>query len=236
MNQGTGTIKFYNSRGAEVESTSAGFHSKITGILVKMYLDSIDTYLDIGCGDCTLTKKIADCVTPKEVNVIDIKDELINTSKTLGYKGRVVDINTEPLPIESGTIDLVTCFDLVEHLIDTDHLISETQRVLKRKGYFLLSTPNLASLDNRLKIIFGYQPNSSEVSLTSSSFGVFHLGGSPNNLLPASGHLRSYTLRALENQVSYHGFITLKAFGYGGRLANHFPPIARTIILLAQKH
>ncbi len=54
--------------------------------------------------------------------------------------------------------------EVIEHLYNSDLVISEIYRILKRNGILILSTPNLASWINRLVLLLGYQPFSHDVS------------------------------------------------------------------------
>jgi len=227
--------EFYNSRVAAMESSSAGFHRRIVRIIQDIQLDPIRRHMDIGSGDCTLTKDIKNSIDPGEVLVVDIKEELIDTAKSLGMKAFVQDLDTKPLPAESDSIDLITCCETIEHLYNTDHLLSEINRVLKADGYLVLSTPNLASWNNRLSLLFGFQPNHAEISLQTGSFGSYQSGKTTDRLVRASGHIRAYTLRALKEQVLYHGLRIERSFGYGDRFTYSMPSVAKIIIIVARK-
>lgn len=62
------------------------------------------------------------------------------------------------LPFKNGTWDVVTSFDTLEHLSYPDKFLAEAYRVLKSGGYFILSTPNLATFYNRIVFTLGYTP------------------------------------------------------------------------------
>lgn len=64
-----------------------------------------------------------------------------------------------PLPLESGSFDVVTLFDVVEHL--PHHplaLLGEIRRVLVPGGTLLLSGPNAVSIMKRLRTLLGRYP------------------------------------------------------------------------------
>ena len=49
---------------------------------------------------------------------------------------------TEKLPIADGTVQVVYCSEVVEHLPFPEQLLAEIHRVLRPGGYLLLTTPN----------------------------------------------------------------------------------------------
>jgi SAM-dependent methyltransferase len=55
---------------------------------------------------------------------------------------------SQNLPIRDGALDLVTCFDTVEHLAAPEQLIDETFRTLRPSGRLIMSTPT--KFGNRL--------------------------------------------------------------------------------------
>src|SRR6185369_12214676 len=57
----------------------------------------------------------------------------------------------EPLDFDRGFFDLITAFDVVEHLATPADFLREVARTLRPGGVFLLSTPNPASIGALLK-------------------------------------------------------------------------------------
>jgi len=60
----------------------------------------------------------------------------------------IIRAGSQTLPIRDATLDLVTCFDTVEHLVAPEQLIGETFRTLKPAGRLIMSTPT--KLGNRM--------------------------------------------------------------------------------------
>lgn len=137
-----------------------------------------------------------------------------------------------PLPFESGSFDFVFAGEIIEHIFDTRSFLAEVNRVLKPKGNLILSTPNLARFDDRLKLLFGKTPRQ-----TSPLHPYLYL------------HIRPFTFDSLKNALSKTGFTNIvlrtNAFvtDFFGKeitldskfLANHFPTLGSTLIVRAQK-
>ncbi len=63
------------------------------------------------------------------------------------------------LPLESGELGLVLLCDVLEHLlVDPIWTMLEVNRVLKMGGHFVISTPNVASIDRVMRILQGAHP------------------------------------------------------------------------------
>jgi len=54
----------------------------------------------------------------------------------------VVVCDAEALPIRDGSIDLVLCIEVIEHVISPQTLLKEIKRALHPDGKFILTTPN----------------------------------------------------------------------------------------------
>lgn len=70
----------------------------------------------------------------------------------------LMDLNN-PLPIEDNSIDLVIAGEILEHLINPFMFLQEINRVLKKGGELILSTPNIACLKSRIQLLLGKLPS-----------------------------------------------------------------------------
>jgi 2-polyprenyl-3-methyl-5-hydroxy-6-metoxy-1,4-benzoquinol methylase len=57
------------------------------------------------------------------------------------------------LPLPGARFDLVTCLEGIEHVENHFLLLRELSRVLKPGGHLIISTPNICSLEERLKFV-----------------------------------------------------------------------------------
>jgi SAM-dependent methyltransferase len=214
--------------------------------LLKGY--SFEKFLDIGCGDGSLTLFLAKLVKAKDIKAVEIAEDGAKRTREKGIDCYVIDVDSEPLPFEDETFDFVFCGEIIEHLFDPDHLLSEVHRVLKTNGIAIFTTPNLAAWYNRILLLFGYQPYSVSVSLKHYAVGkLFEKSSSAGK-----EHIRFFTLRALKSLLKIHGFRTKRVLGAytvpfyapfplsslvrnAEKLFSKFPSLATTLIVEAEK-
>ncbi|TFE71259.1 class I SAM-dependent methyltransferase [Methylacidiphilum caldifontis] len=63
------------------------------------------------------------------------------------------DLN-QSIPFEDDFFELVVSLEGIEHLENPFQFIREIARVLRKGGYFILSTPNICNLEERLNFLF----------------------------------------------------------------------------------
>jgi SAM-dependent methyltransferase len=153
--------------------------------------------LDVGCATGVVTEWMADKVGAARVVGVDFVPAPASASK---LETQAVNLDsTEPLPYADATFDVVTCLETVEHVHDTDHLVSELRRVLKPTGYAVVSVPRIDGLLTVTMLALGMQPPAIECSLRRRY-------GSPEAGTRVSGHVSHFTRRALEELLASHRF------------------------------
>jgi O-antigen biosynthesis protein len=113
--------------------------------------------LDIGCRWGHITEDIAK--RGNEVTAIDFVEKFIKEAKEVN-KGSTVNylvMDAYNLKFKDKSFDVVFLGETFEHLIDPRKALKEIRRVLKEKGYLIMTTPNFASLRNRIKTFLGHQ-------------------------------------------------------------------------------
>lgn len=74
----------------------------------------------------------------------------------LGIRVLEGDLLNEPLALESGSVDVVTSINSLEHWHHSPkRLFREVVRVLRPQGYLILVTPNAANLRKRISAVLG---------------------------------------------------------------------------------
>jgi glycosyltransferase involved in cell wall biosynthesis/SAM-dependent methyltransferase len=106
------------------------------------------------------------------------------------------DAEKDDFPYPDGHFSTVLCCELIEHLFeDPMHLMSEVNRILKRDGHLVLTTPNVAALRGVAAILQGYHP------------GFFHAYIRPAESGEVDArHNREYTPREIHKLLETSGF------------------------------
>jgi SAM-dependent methyltransferase len=120
-----------------------------------------------------------------------------------------VDIETEHLPFEDSTQDLVLFCEVIEHLRNHPlNAIEEIMRVLKPGGSLLLSTPNITPL-MRWRFLWGEDFQDDLIGELSKVEKIGHMG-----------HFRLYSAREIKKILKHYGFQIINV-ETGGKLSGH---------------
>lgn len=96
--------------------------------------------LDLGCGTGYGTAELAKHAT--EAVGVDIAADAIKYATVHYPAAHFLRVPATELPFSDAAFDLVTSFELIEHLSDYRTLIEQAHRVLHPAGLFVVSTPN----------------------------------------------------------------------------------------------
>lgn len=174
-------------------------------------------FLDIGCGNGTLTGSARAALGMECVDGVDILPaEKLDVPAWLRLSK--ADFNWDRLPYEDDSFGVILCGEVFEHLYNPDNLLKEIKRVLAPKGVCLITTPNLGSWFNRVFFLFGYQPCCMAAS-------YYHEDAGKLKLVRVYGHrdhIRPMTLKALKELIELNGLKVKKTMGWNqGMLHNH---------------
>ena len=122
---------------------------------------------------------------------------------------RLFNVEEDEFPYRDESFDVVLFCEMLEHmLMDPMHTLRQIHRVLKPGGALVLTTPNVARIENVLRLLHGtnlYDPY--------SGFG------------PYGRHNREYTRHELHRLLEFAGFdveVSMTADGHPVDL-DHFP-------------
>lgn len=176
--------------------------------------------LDVGCGEGAL---LSPFVKDHEVYGIDGARNFIKKAREKGIK--VTQGNLEHrLPYGSGFFDCVVMHHVLEHLVDTDYILADCNRILKNDGHFLLVVPNVSNPLSFLLLLFDFPPN------LSARY--------------RSAHVRDFTIKTIKIALKNNGFEVMRVLGGTSfippfyrftQLVRYIPRLARDVVIFAQK-
>ncbi|MGK5081855.1 methyltransferase domain-containing protein [Bdellovibrionota bacterium FG-1] len=108
--------------------------------------------LDIGCLGGQLSRFILE--QNNEVWGIEINPIAAAVALKRGIRVKVADVEAG-IPFDDASFDVVHAGEILEQIYDTRLFFDECHRVLKPMGILLFTTPNLNSLENRLRVLTG---------------------------------------------------------------------------------
>ncbi len=104
------------------------------------------TVLDFGCGSGYGAKALSNVA--RHVLAIDIDDGALEfaSSEHLGANLEFRKVDDLGARLEEASFDLITCFEVIEHLNESDQiqLLENFRRILRPDGVLFISTPNPA--------------------------------------------------------------------------------------------
>lgn len=182
--------------------------------------------LDIGAGNGDDLKLVRAVNPGAKLKAVEAYAPYAQELRRSGIEVFPANIERDALPLDEGQCDLIIANQILEHTKEVFWIFHEISRVLPVGGHLILGVPNLASLHNRLLLLFGRQP-------------------SP--IKTASAHVRGYTKGDIMYflQSCFPDGYYLKAFGgsnfypfppvFAKLLAAFIPTMAWGIFLLLEK-
>lgn len=177
--------------------------------------------LDVGCNDGYLGQPFKD---KYHFYGLDYMEETVKVAKRHYEDCIVYDINTLKKLPWNMRFDALIFADVLEHVIDGDSALNFfVKNYLKKGGTVIVSLPNVANWEIRLKLLFG--------RFDYTQTGVLD-----------RTHLRLYTYKSALNLLESNGLKVTKSYGgtsFLGVFLKIFPflksLLAHNIIILAEK-
>ena len=127
--------------------------------------------------------------------------------------------------------EIIFALEIIEHMIDTDLFLEKCKTISENNSYVIFSTPNIASLRSRVKLLFGRYPDAMEYR------NIIH-------------HVRMYTVPTLKLHLESHNYEVISCIGVSflpmklhkynflrqlsNLLANRFPSLCNNVILVSK--
>lgn len=147
-------------------------------------------FLDIGCGD----GEIAAIARQKGLDAygIDIVKQNVAKATAKGVKAKQWDLNNAKLPYPASFFDCIFCGEFLEHTDEPMGILREIRRILKPKGFAIITVPNIAAWYNRFLLFAGFLPfwvESSSEKAYATPYGV------------VSGHTKAFTKSSIREML-----------------------------------
>lgn len=121
-------------------------------------------FLDIGCYEGDLIKKISNKTSIANIYGVDINRKVIEKCKQ-SFSSSANNFSVQNIDagilFENDKFDLVTMVAALEHVFDPIFVIQEVSITMKRGGQFIVEVPNIAFIKYRLSLLFGKRPRTS---------------------------------------------------------------------------
>jgi SAM-dependent methyltransferase len=181
--------------------------------LIERYVPAGSKVLDLGCGDGGGAGK-ALLEHGCEYVGVDVSEKAVRLARDRGLDARVVD-DGSPLPFDDGSFGAVLALEVLEHLFLPQVTAAEVHRVLKPRGVFMLTVPNVAYWRRRLEL---------------AAFGRWNPFGDDLSVEQPwrDPHIRFFNPSSMRRLLAVTGFREMRVNGYGGGLLCDIP-VARRI-------
>lgn len=146
-----------------------------------------DEILEVGCGDASFTKRLAQF--SKHVSAVDVspKQIAINLEKYPEIQFVAHDL-AEPLPFGDNRFQAIWCSEVLEHLFDPAFALHEMYRVLKPGGFIMVTVPYHGLFKNVCIALFKWD----------------------HHFDPEYSHIRFFTKNTLRRLCEKAGFSTIR--------------------------
>ena len=95
--------------------------------------------LEVGGGQSGLTSLLYPYAG---ITNVDLDEDVARSPVNLGPRIRFLRADATSLPFDDASFDAVTMFDVLEHVEDDRAAVAEALRVLRPRGFLLVTTPN----------------------------------------------------------------------------------------------
>src|SRR4051794_27974256 len=163
--------------------------------------------LDLGCGAGRFVAALRDAgADPVGVELADAALDRARRNVPGADFRRLTDDGE--IPLEDGSVDLVWCSEVLEHVLDTARLLSEARRVLRTGGRLLVTTP---SHDLPRRVLIALARHDAHYD-------------------PLGEHVRFYSRRSLAHILNEFAFEDIHLTSIGGP-----PGLRETLVARARK-
>jgi len=217
-----------------VNTSRSDYHrrtkSRIAYTWEKIYplISAGSTIVEIGVGPMSVLAKQFGAA---EVIGVDLNKNQAALCNKFNIELRTCDLQTEPLPLEDESADMIMFLEIIEHLcIYPNYVLSKMYRKLKAGGYLVVSTVNFIRISNRIRVLCGRNP----------LINYFEPSEDGRN------HIREFVLSEVSHYMENSGLSIEKTYRFGApagrphvsmllRLAYMYPRFRNYFMIIGKK-
>jgi len=141
--------RFYRDASDYEEQVAAHdqrYFRKYVATMLRFLPGGLESVLELGAGSGAALESYVRERTPGRVVGLELSYANLAAIRARGAPHAAVGGDALCLPFADRSFDVVTCFQVIEHLPSVQAAIGESLRVLKRPGFLVVGVPNHASL------------------------------------------------------------------------------------------
>jgi SAM-dependent methyltransferase len=139
--------------------------------------------VDAGCGTGLILRHL-----PKNAIGVDMNPRHLKRAKKYAPHCKFLLADIEKIPVRSSSVDLILCFETIEHILFPERILRELRRLLVKNGVLIGSVPN-RSLLWRLRRFSSTHPHDE----------LFHREFSKHELISLLG--RDFIIEEMQNKI-----------------------------------
>jgi uncharacterized protein (TIRG00374 family) len=170
-------FSFYNTINGDIDEKAYNSDLLVQRYFQRRKTDAVrdslevkagDIVVDIGCGSGVQLQEIGRKGYALAVGIdVSLNAALHGRKKSIKNTDFII-ADAQHLPVKASCVDKIICAEIIEHVKEPDHLITEIARVLKNGGEVVITTPNDRSVWGMYELfwdLFGRGRNYGETHL-----------------------------------------------------------------------
>lgn len=198
------------------DTKTSQYYSHARKEILPLLPKDVSRIFEVGCGagdTLSFLKKSGGCKWAGGVELFHEAAELARTKDIdLVLEGNINDCF---LPIELGSLDVILCLDVLEHLADPWTALHRLNKYIKRGGVLICSIPNIRNFRVVVPLIMKGEWNYSKEGILDQAHLRFFTKESATTLVASSGfHVDMVSSTGLEkwNKAAILNLLTLNVF------------------------
>ena len=191
---------------ANLESTNFWFRARNALILhaFRKYFPRTGHYLEVGCGTGFVLSAISEAFPELRISGSEIFVEGLSFAVQRAPRADLFQMDARSIPF-AETFDVIGAFDVLEHIGDDTHVMTELRKALKQGGGLIVTVPQHMWLwsiqDDAAHHARRYEPGEMEHKLVEAGFDIRWSSSFVSLLMPAL-MLSRMTARKTPHDVS----------------------------------